>query len=207
MEGTPGLGLHSHRLCISQNPRTLGLGVMERPPSPSSGTSSYWLKKHSDPETSLRGRHTPPCAIHDWGLCSNPVAARRLWSSSSGQARGQGGAEEEEDNEEDPIEIFPALVLLSPHQFIIQICVSEQGRPTRTLAPRSGPRGLEGGPHVMGSITSPLLLEDNDRSAIVMPSPTLHSPIGGCILHSFTHLTNPSYLDQRPGAWNPPTRP
>jgi hypothetical protein len=71
------------------------------------------------------------------------------------RGRGQRGAKEEEDDMEDPIKIFPTLVLLSSRHFTARILVSEQGWPTETLAHRSGPRGPKGGPPMIGSIASP----------------------------------------------------
>jgi hypothetical protein len=60
---------------------------------------------------------------------------------------GEGKADNEEEDDEDPIEIFP--VLDSPSRpaprHTTQIQVGAQWRPTRTLALRSGAREPEGG--------------------------------------------------------------
>jgi hypothetical protein len=73
---------------------------------------------------------------HPWlGHVPQPGCIMTVMAFIIGPGGGrQGEAEEEEDNEEDSIEIFPTLILLLPHHFIARIHVREQGQPTRTLA-------------------------------------------------------------------------
>jgi hypothetical protein len=101
------------------------------------------------------GAHAPTQLWHD--VCGLRHRAR---------GRGQGGAKDEEDKEY-LVKIFPVPMPLSlrglePH-FTTRIHIGKQVQPTKTFAPRYGPRGPEGGTPVMGSITS-LPPEDDDRS-------------------------------------------
>jgi hypothetical protein len=165
----PGAG-SSHQAPVNvTNPR---VRVLKRPPSPSLDSPAYWPMEPSDPITSSRGRQEPPCAVYSWGPCPYP-ASRRLRFSSLGHGEGgEGNADEEEDNE-DPIKIFP--VLDSPSRLapihITQIQVRAQGRPTGTLAPRSGAREPEGGsPVTRFTVWPPPPLQDED-TITTAPSP------------------------------------
>jgi hypothetical protein len=122
-------------------PLTLGLGFLNGSHLP---PPTYWPMEPSDPATSLRSRGGTPCAIHGWGTCPYPVASRWLDLSSPSQREGGEGIT---TADEDPIEIYS--VLDSPSRLALRhitlIQVGAQGRPTGTLAPRSGARKLEGG--------------------------------------------------------------
>jgi hypothetical protein len=62
-----------------------------------------------------------------------------------------------------------------------RIQVSDQGRPTRNLAPKSEARQPKGGPPVIGFPVSPppWSLGDGSQSETTMPPPTLKSPMEG----------------------------
>jgi hypothetical protein len=184
--GDPGAGSSIQAPTDTPNPR---VRVLERPLSPSLDPSAYWPMEPSDPATSLRRRREPPCTIHGWG--PYPVASRHLRFSSSGQRDGGEG----KVNDEDPIEIFPVLDSLPRltlrHNTRIQ--VGAQGRPTGTLAPRSGARELEGG----GGVTCDRGRHHHHHRAVLRP------PRSNCHHHrckmqppqppcQFAHLATPS---------------
>jgi hypothetical protein len=70
---------------------------------------------------------------------------------------GREGNAEEDNGEEDPVKIFSVLNSASrPGPLLTaRIQVGEEGQPIRTLVPRSGARGPEGGPLMNGSAVWP----------------------------------------------------
>jgi hypothetical protein len=185
------------------NPR---VRVLERTLSPSPDPSAYWPMESSDTDTSPRGRRETPCVIHGWGTCPYPIASRQMdLSSPSPREGGEGVAAVEEDDEEDPIEII--LVLDCPPKpaprQMARIQVGGQGRPTGTLAPRSGVKEPKEGSPVTRSMVWPLPppLPQQESIATTTPSPLL-SHVGGRILRRFTHLAIPSCPGHRLGAWD-----
>jgi hypothetical protein len=135
------------------NPR---VRVMQWPPSPSLTPPAYWSMEPSDPATSPRSRQEPPCAIHSMGPCLYLVVQRQPVLSSPGMREGEEGvadaddvvevtiAEEEEDDE--PVEVIlvpdPTPPRLAYKQ-TTQIRIGPWGRPTRTLALRTGAREVD----------------------------------------------------------------
>jgi hypothetical protein len=194
----------------------------------------------SDPTTSPRGRREPPCAIHGIGSCPCLVALERLVLSSLSPREGEREGEEgvanvedvvkvavvEEEDDDEPIEAI--LVSESPlrrlaYKKTTWIQIGPRGRPTKTLAPRTGAREVDRDSPKTGSAvwpppppppptsrvvtTAPPLLSSGALSTAPPPqdlaatneSPPLRSPIGGRILHRFAHLAKPSCLGHQPG--------
>jgi hypothetical protein len=189
--GDPRAGTSIQAPVRTPNPR---VRVLERPPSPFLDPPTYWPMEPSYPTTSLRSHREPPCAIHSWGPCPYPVAPRWTVSSSPSLREGGDGVTiAEEANKEDPVEV---ILVLNPQSRTAprrtsRIQVSVQGRPTRTLAPRSRAREAgRGSPMTRSKVwplppppssvtttpTPPLQQEENTTP------PSLLSPIGGRIL-------------------------
>jgi hypothetical protein len=206
---------------------------MQRSPSPSPEPPAYRPMEPSDPADSPWGHWETPCAIHGMGPCPYPVAQRQPVLSSPGMREGEEGvtdedvvvevivAEEEDDDE--PIEVIPVPDSTPPrsaYKQTVRIRIGPWGRPTETLALRTG-AGEAG--RISPEIGSEVWLPPpppppgravrNEQSPPPPPTvamtppppppppplqqehitpPPLLSHVGGRILCRFVHLANPS---------------
>jgi hypothetical protein len=231
IRGDPGTGTSHQAPNQIPNPR---VSVLHRPPSPSPEPPAYWPMEPSDTTTSPRGHREPPCAIHGSGPCPYPVALRRsVLSSPSLREGGEEGEEgvaaaegvnevavAVEDDDDDLVEVIPvpASPARSTYKQMTRIRIGPRGRPTGTLASRTGAREVGRISPKIGSEVWPLPPPPPPNVAMT-PSPPppqqqdnttpppLLSPVGGHILRRFAHLANPSHSGHRPGAWELPHRP
>jgi hypothetical protein len=89
-----------------------------------------------DHDTSLRGHHGCPCAVHGWGPCFNPIAPA-VESLSQGHEGEDEGEEDEEEEESRQISVMPRLLQQPLTHWTARKTIFPRGRPHGPLAPRT----------------------------------------------------------------------
>jgi hypothetical protein len=109
-----------------------------------------------DPADSPWGHREPPYAIHVMGLCPYPIAPRQPVITSPGEGEGEEGVTEDGEDDmvvvtvvekdDELVEVIPVSNSTHPRPAYKQttwIWIGPRGRPTRTLAQRTGAREAE----------------------------------------------------------------
>jgi hypothetical protein len=156
-----------------------------------------------DHDTSLRGHHGRPCAVHGWGPCFNPIAPA-VGSLSQGHEGEDEGEEDEEESRQ--ISVMPRLLQQPLTHWTARKTIFPRGRPHGPLAPRTTTPLAS----LSSSLTAPPASVPPTSEVVPSGSGTLldlKSPCDNCIIRRLARFASPTGKGCVTRSWGSMDRP